>query len=171
MEQDIFGQFSKEVESLQGTELRPKTLSVEDGFYRLLRDFETKMLIAIRGLDALFLIAMILLSWGIMAASGNSGVEVASWHQLFMAHLLVVGAVQVLSFFGFCYLIQNARRVVAPVFAAAIAAVLPFVATYLLTGEIQLDTNALWAGSGGLAVAISTAVSTQVKRDFERNDG
>lgn len=106
-------------------------------------------------------------SYGIIyLVNADYALTVASYHTTMAYGVLFVGFGFSLSFYLFSIIIENARQIVAALALAVLSAGLPFIIDYLLGGELNISgvREAIFAGSGGLTVALITAVTSHVKK-------
>ena len=91
------------------------------------------------------------------------------YHAIIAYGVLIIGGGLVSGFYVFSVVLQNFRRIGAALIVALLSAGLPFLIDYLLGGELNIPgaREAIFAGSGGLTVALVTAITSHVKESME----
>jgi len=163
-------EFDEEMKNLEGQEIRPKNIKVKPKFFTILRNYQFRLLFGNILSDIFILLLLLAAIVGVMYLIDAEYARMAGSHiKLLIYGILIAGGGLALSFYFFSIVLKNLRKVFAAVIAALLAAGLPFLIDYLLGGKLDISglREAIFAGSGGLLVAIVTAVTSHVKESME----
>ncbi len=163
-------EFAKDIAELEGTELRPKHIQVQGKFYQIIRNYQTRLLCGSMMSDTSILLLLIGLIYGaITLIDADHARAVSHYHAVLAYGVIIAAAGIVASFYVFSVILQHFRKIGAALLVALLSAGLPFLIDYLLGGDLNISgvREAIFAGSGGLTVALVTAVTSNVKESME----
>ena len=163
-------EFANEIEALEGAEIRPKNIKIKKGFYRVVRNYQLRLLSGAVISDISALLLLLGGSFGVMFIIDAEYTKTLIHYHEVLAYGIVIAAIGLVAgFYIFSIALQNLKNIVASVFVALLAAGLPFLIKYLLAGEVNITglREAIFTGSGGLIVALVTSITSHVKESME----
>lgn len=163
-------EFSDDLAALEGKEIHPKRIQVKNKFYQIIRNYQTRLLCGGMISDTCILLLLIGVFYGAITLLDPVHARATAHHHAVLAYgVLIAAAGIVTSFYVFSVILQHFRKIAAAAIVALLSAGLPFLIDYLLGGELNISgaREAIFAGSGGLTVALITAVTSNVKESME----
>lgn len=163
-------EFSKDIDELEGMEIRPKHLQVKEEFYHIIRSYQTRLLCSSIISDTSILLLIIGLIYGLIVLVNADYAHMVSHYHAVLAYGVIIAAIGIVfTFYIFSVILQHFRKITAALIVALLSSGLPFLIDYLLGGEINIIgvREAIFAGSGGLTVALITAITSNVKKSIE----
>jgi len=163
-------EFADDIKAIEGTEIRPKNVRVKPKFYGIVRNYQLRIFFGSVLSDIILLLLLLGIVFGLMLLIDREYARsLSSYHAVIAYGVLIAGSGIVLSFYVFAVVLQNFRKISAALIAALLSAGLPFLIDYLLSGQIDIAGArvAIFAGSGGLSVALVTAITSHVKESIE----
>lgn len=170
MPQTTRAEFAQDISELEGTELHPKHIQVKAQFYQIIRNYQTRLLCGSMLSDTSILLLLIGLIYGTITLIDAEHARAVSHYHAVLAYGVVIAATGIVaSFYVFSVILQHFRKIGAALIVALLSAGLPFLIDYLLGGELNISgaREAIFAGSGGLTVALVTAITSNVKESME----
>jgi hypothetical protein len=163
-------EFRNDIETLEGTEVRPKKVEVKPKFYTIMRDYQFRLLLSNFSGDIIALLLVLGASLGVIfLIDKDFAATVIEWYTVMAYGVLLAPIGLAISFYTFTVLLQNFRKFIAAIIAAVLTAGLPFLFDYLLGGKVDMVgvREAIFAGSGALSVGLVTAITSRVKESLE----
>jgi len=161
-------EFAHDIETLEGSNIRIKSIQVKKKFYQIVRNYQVIPLLE----GVLPAIAILLhgATFGLLyLIDAEYARSVSSYHAVITYGILIAGSSLILGFYLFSVVLENFRRISAALVAAVLSAGLPFLIDFVLGGQIDIsgDQQAIFAGSGGLTVALVTTITSNIKESME----
>jgi hypothetical protein len=168
---EIEKQYTERLEKLVDKKLHPIKVTVKKHYLSVIRDFFALPLFwigcVLNAFTCLLLLGLTVLIGFLWFGAGM--VNLLPWYRdLAVAFLLVPLGFLAAYYISFLTL-QHARLLVAPVIIGLLAAVLPFLISYLFTGQIDFSQaqNSIIAAGTAIVSGIVAAITAQVKSAIE----
>lgn len=169
--EEVEKKYADRLKKIQDKKIHPVNVTVKKHYLSVIRDFFALPLFWIGGVlnafTCLLFVGVTVLIGFIWFRAGM--LELLPWYRDLAVAFLLVPLGLLASYYISFLTLQYARLLLAPLIIAMLAAVLPFLISYLFTGQIDLSQaqNSIIAAGTAIVSGVVAAITSQVKGAIE----
>jgi hypothetical protein len=167
---ELQNEFGPRLKRFHNLRARPTKITLKKRYLSLVRNYLVTSLGRDLLLNALFSLVLVggTLVIGRLAFSSQFN-ELSLWYRQFAMGFVLISLGFLGSYYVSFWILQNVRRIVAPVVASLVGALSPFGINFVLTGKLELSqlTNQFSAALAGVGILFTATISSLVKKKLE----